>query len=37
MLIARTTKAKDGTAIALSNFVTPTIWLFGGQRNVIPA
>lgn len=37
MFITRTTKAKDGTAIALSNFVVPTIWLFGGQRNVIPA
>ena len=37
MFVTRTTKAKDGTAIALSNFVVPTIWLFGGQRNVIPA
>lgn len=37
MLIARTTKAKDGSTIALTNFVCPTIWLFGGQRNVIPA
>ena len=34
--VHRTTKAKDGSAIALSNFVLPTIWLFGGQRNVIP-
>ncbi len=34
--IHRTTKAKDGSTIALSNFVCPTIWLFGGQRNVIP-
>jgi hypothetical protein len=37
MMIARTTKAKDGSTIALSNFVVPTIWLFGGQRNVIPS
>jgi hypothetical protein len=37
MIVSRTTKAKDGSAIALSNFVVPTIWLFGGQRNVIPA
>ena len=37
MIVGRTTKAKDGSTIALSNFVCPTIWLFGGQRNVIPA
>jgi len=34
--IHRTTKAKNGVAIALTDFVLPTIWLFGGQRNVIP-
>jgi hypothetical protein len=32
----RATKAKDGSTIGLSNFIIPTIWLFGGQRNVIP-
>lgn len=37
MIVTRTTKAKDGSTIALSNFVCPTIWLFGGQRNVIPS
>ncbi len=37
LVITRATKAKDGSTIALSNFVLPTIWLFGGQRNVIPA
>jgi hypothetical protein len=37
LVITRATKAKDGTTIALSTFVLPTIWLFGGQRNVIPA
>jgi hypothetical protein len=36
VVIHRGTKAKDGSTIALSNFVLPTIWLFGGQRNVIP-
>lgn len=35
--IARVTKAKDGSTIGLTNFVCPTIWLFGGQRNVIPS
>lgn len=35
-LVERATKATDGTAIGLSNFVVATIWLFGGQRNVIP-
>lgn len=34
--VHRTTKAKDGSTIGLTNFVVPTIWLFGGQRNVIP-
>jgi hypothetical protein len=34
--VHRTTKAKDGSTIGLTNFVIPTIWLFGGQRNVIP-
>lgn len=37
MTVTRSTKSKDGSAIALTNFVIPTIWLFGGQRNVIPA
>lgn len=36
VIVHRSTKAKDGSTIALSNFVLPTIWLFGGQRNVIP-
>jgi hypothetical protein len=34
-LVARGTKAKNGATIGLSDFVVPTIWLFGGQRNVI--
>ncbi len=34
--IERATKATDGSTIGLSNFVIPTIWLFGAQRNVIP-
>ncbi len=37
IFITRTSKAKNGVAIALTDFVLPTIWLFGGQRNVIPA
>jgi len=35
--IERATKATDGTTIGLSNFVIPTIWLFGAQRNAIPS
>jgi hypothetical protein len=34
--VARPTKAKDGSTIALSAFVVATIWLFGGQKNLIP-
>lgn len=34
--IPRTTKATDGSAWALSAFVVATIWLWGGQKNVIP-
>jgi hypothetical protein len=37
LVIARTTKATDGTAWALSNFALVTIWLWGGQKNLIPA
>jgi hypothetical protein len=37
MVVTRSTRAKDGATIALSNFVVATIWLFGGQRNVIQA
>ena len=33
--VSRTTKATDGTAIALTNFIVATIWLFGGQKNTI--
>lgn len=33
--VARPTKAKDGSTIALSAFVVPTIWLFGGQKTEI--
>lgn len=35
--VARTTKARDGVAIALSNFLVATIWLYGGQKNTIAA
>jgi hypothetical protein len=33
--VARGTRAKDGSTIALSAFVVPTIWLFGGQKTEI--
>lgn len=35
--IARTSRAKDGVAIALTGFVVCTIWLWGGQKNAIPS
>lgn len=35
--VERATKAKNGATIGLADFVVPTIWLFGGQRNVIPS
>lgn len=36
IFISRTTKATNGGTIALTDFVIPTIWLFGGQKNAIP-
>ena len=36
-IVTRAQRAKNGVAFALSSFVVPTIWLFGGQRNVIPS
>ena len=33
--VARSVKATDGSTIALSAFVIPTIWLFGGQKTAI--
>lgn len=36
IIIPRTTKAQNGAAFALSDFVVVTIWLWGGQKNVIP-
>lgn len=35
--VARTTTARAGASIALSNFIVATIWLFGGQKNTIAA
>jgi hypothetical protein len=35
-IVSRATKAKNGATIGLADFVVATIWLFGGQRNVIP-
>jgi hypothetical protein len=35
-IVTRGTKAKNGATIGLADFVVATIWLFGGQRNVIP-
>lgn len=35
--VARTTTARTGVAIALSDFIVATIWLFGGQKNTIAA
>lgn len=36
-VVPRATKSTDGTNIALSNFVTMTIWLWGGTQISIPA
>jgi hypothetical protein len=35
IFVSRTSRASDGAAIALSNFIVATIWLFGGQKNSI--
>jgi hypothetical protein len=35
IFVSRPTKATDGSAISLSNFIVATIWLFGGQKNTI--
>ena len=35
IFVSRATRATDGVAIALSNFIVATIWLFGGQKNSI--
>lgn len=35
IFISRTVRATDGVAIALSNFLVATIWLFGGQKTAI--
>jgi hypothetical protein len=35
-VIPRATAARDGTAFALTQFVLATVWLWGGQENVIP-
>jgi hypothetical protein len=37
MVIPRTTKATDGTAWALGNFVVVTLWLWGGWKSAIAA
>jgi hypothetical protein len=37
IFITRTTKAKNGAAIALTDFVVATIWMWGGQKNSIPS
>ncbi|MEO7827206.1 MAG: hypothetical protein ABIR60_08705 [Allosphingosinicella sp.] len=37
IFISRATKATNGTTIALLDFLVATIWLFGGQKNVIPS
>jgi hypothetical protein len=37
LFITRTSRAKDGVAIALTTFVVATIWLFGGQKTSIPS
>ncbi len=37
LFITRTAKAKNGVAIALTDFVVATIWLFGGQKTSIPS
>jgi hypothetical protein len=36
MSVERPTKAKDGSTIGLTSFVVATLWLFGGQKNLIP-
>lgn len=35
-VIPRATAARDGVAFALTQFVLATVWLWGGQENVIP-
>jgi hypothetical protein len=35
VVVPRTTKAIDGTTIALGAFVLCTLWLFGAQRNLV--
>lgn len=35
-VIPRATAARDGVAFALTQFVLCTVWLWGGQENVIP-
>lgn len=37
LFVTRTSRASDGVAIALTNFVVATVWLFGGQKNSIPS
>lgn len=35
VIIERVAAARDGVAVALTNFVVMTIWLWGGQRNLL--
>ena len=35
-VIPRATAARDGVAFALTQFVLATVWLWGGQENVVP-
>ena len=35
LIVNRATKATDGTAFALTNFLGVTLWLWGGQKNAI--
>jgi hypothetical protein len=35
-VVPRATAARDGVAFALTQFVLATVWLWGGQENVIP-
>jgi hypothetical protein len=37
IFISRTSRATDGVAIGLTNFIVATIWLFGGQKTAIPS
>jgi hypothetical protein len=37
LVLSRTSRATDGVAIALTNFVVLTIWLFGGAKNAVSA